>query len=238
MNMLILGFLFFFLSFNTLMSQENDVTHQDLLWGRYNLKFQVSEKWTPYFDIEERVYSSSLRQHHLLPSLGINYKLNENFSFTAAILYFELTLPQDPNANSIERSRELWPLLAINFKHDVSQKFSFLSRLKSESRYKQRADNAYTFRNIRLRMRLGLVYKITPKLKTIVKQEVLINIRNEEIRNVFDQNRFSAGINYKIDDRFAVEAGYLNWFQQRPNTRSFVNRNIVYLTVLHNVKLH
>jgi len=237
MNSRFLGLLLFFLSFNTLLSQENDVIHQDLLWGRYNLKFQVSEKWTPYFDVEERVYLSSLRQHHLLPSLGINYKLNENFSFTAAILYFELTLPQDANANTIERSRELWPLLAVNFKHDVSSKFTFLSRLKSEIRFKQRASNAYTFRNIRLRMRLGLIYKITSKLKAIVKEEILINLRSDEIRTVFDQNRFSAGINYKIDDRFAIEAGYLNWFQQRPNTENFVNRNIAYFTVLHNLKL-
>ena len=106
MNIRFFSLLLFLLSFHTLLSQENDVTHQDLLWGRYNLKFQVSEKWTPYFDVEERVYMSSLRQHHLLPSLGINYQLNENFSFTAAILYFELTLPQDADANSIERSRE------------------------------------------------------------------------------------------------------------------------------------
>ena len=237
MNSRFLGLLLFFLSFNTLLSQENDVIHQDLLWGRYNLKFQVSEKWTPYFDVEERVYLSSLRQHHLLPSLGINYKLNENLSFTTALLYFELTLPQDANANTIERSRELWPLLAVNFKHDVSSKFTFLSRLKSEIRFKQRASNAYTFRNIRLRMRLGLIYKITSKLKAIVKEEILINLRSDEIRTVFDQNRFSAGINYKIDDRFAIEAGYLNWFQQRPNTRNFVNRNIAYFTVLHNLKL-
>ena len=181
---------------------------------------------------------SSLRQHHLLPSIGINYQLNENFSFTAAILYFELTLPQDADANSIERSREIWPLLAINYKHHISSKFTFLSRLKSESRFKQRASNSYTFRNIRLRMRLGLTYKITSRLKTIVKEEILINLRSDEIRTVFDQNRFSAGINYKIDDRFAVEAGYLNWFQQRPNTQNFVNRNIAYFTVLHNLKLY
>ena len=86
-------------------------------------------------------------------------------------------------------------------------------------------------------MRLGLIYKITSRLKAIVKEEILINLRSDEIRTVFDQNRFSAGINYKIDDRFAVEAGYLNWFQQRPNTQNFVNRNIAYFTVLHNLKL-
>lgn len=221
-----------------LSAQSNDVENQNLLWTRYNLKFKISEKWTPYFDVEERVYMFPFRQHHLLPSIGVNYKLNENFSFTAALLYFELTLPQDPSADFSYTGRELWPLVAINYKHQIDSKFTFLSRLKSEIRYKQRESNAFTYRSIRLRMRLGLTYNLTPKLKAKILEEILINFRNDEITTVFDQNRLSAGLSYKISDKFQFETGYMNWFQQSSNTNSFYNRNIVYFTLLHKFKLY
>ena len=227
-----------FLATHLLSAQENDVETQDLLWTRYNLKFKINEKWTPYFDVEERVYMFPFRQHHFLPSLGVNYKLSDNLSFTAAVLYFELTLPQDPRADFSFTSRELWPLAAINFKHKIDSKFTVLSRLKSEIRYKQRESDAFTFRNVRLRMRLGLTYNLTPKLKVKVLEEVLINFRNEEITTVFDQNRLSAGFSYKINDQFQFEAGYMNWFQQRSNTNNFYNRNIVYFSLLHNLKFY
>jgi hypothetical protein len=228
----------FFYSIYLLSAQENDVETQDLFWTRYKLKFKINEKWTPYFDVEERFYMFPFRQHHFLPSLGVNYKLSDNLSFTAAVLYFELTLPQDPSADFSFTSRELWPLAAINFKHKIDSKFTVLSRLKSEIRYKQRESDAFTFRNVRLRMRLGLTYNLTPKLKAKVLEEVLINFRNEEITTVFDQNRLSAGFNYKINDQFQFEAGYMNWFQQRSNTNNFYNRNIVYFSLLHNLKFY
>lgn len=227
-----------FLSISQLTAQENDVETQNLLWTRYNLKFKINEKWTPYFDVEERVYIFPLRQHHFLPSLGVDYKLNDNISFTAAILYFELTLPQDPSADFSFTSRELWPLAAINFKHNLDSGFTFYGRIKSEIRYKQRESNAFTFRNVRLRMRMGFTYNITPKLKAKVLEEILINFRNDEITTVFDQNRLSAGLNYKINDSFQFEAGYMNWFQQRFNTNNFYNRHIAYFSLLHNLKFY
>ncbi len=39
-----------------LSAQNNDVETQNLLWIRYWLKFQVSEKQTPYFVVEGREY--------------------------------------------------------------------------------------------------------------------------------------------------------------------------------------
>lgn len=227
-----------FLYFPRLTAQENDVVTQNLLWTRYNLKLQINEKWSTYFDVEERVYMFPFRQHHFLPSIGVNYKLNKNFSFTAALLYFELTLPQDQSADFSFTSRELWPLAAINYKHNIDSKFTFYGRIKSEIRYKQRESNAFTFRNVRLRMRMGLSYNITPRLKAKVLEEILINFRNNEITTVFDQNRLSGGLSYKIDDRFQFEAGYMNWFQQSSDKNSFFNRHIAYFTLLHNLKLY
>ncbi|RRO12503.1 DUF2490 domain-containing protein [Flavobacteriaceae bacterium 14752] len=230
--------LFIIFSFN-LSAQEKNVETQNILWTRYLLKFQVSEKWTPFFDVEERMYMFPFRQHQLLPSIGANYKLDQNFSLTAAMMYFELTLPQDPNADFTEIQQELRPQIAVNYKHKLNTKLSFLGRLKLEWRYKKPPNaDSYNFTNNRLRMRMGLTYDINDKFTAKLLEEIHINIGDEIVRNVFDQNRVTAGFNYKINEKFQVESGYLYWFQQSSSGVDFFSRNIVYFTLKHNLRFY
>lgn len=222
-----------------LSAQEKNVETQNLLWGRYLLNFQFSEKWTPFFEVEERLYVFPIRQHQFLPSIGTNYELDKSFSLTAAMMYFELTLPQDQDAGLKELQQELRPQIAVNYKHAISQKLSFLSRLKLEWRYKRRPDEVdYNFANNRLRMRMGLSYKINKKLTTKLLEEIHINIGNNIVRNVFNQNRLSASINYKLNEKLQFEAGYLYWFQQTSSGVDFFSRNIVYFTIKQNLNFN
>ncbi|QTY27162.1 DUF2490 domain-containing protein [Flavobacterium sp. CS20] len=231
--------LFFVLFSFKLSAQQKNVETQNLLWTRYLLNFHVSEKWTPFFDVEERMYMFPFRQHHFLPSIGANYKLSDNVSFTVAMMYFELTLPQNPNADFTESQQELRPQVAVNYRHKLDSKFSFLSRLKLEWRYKKPPDDSsYNFTNYRLRMRLGLAYNINEKFTANLLEEIHINIGDKIVRNVFDQNRLSAGLNYKINDKFQIETGYMNWFQQKSTGDDFYSRNIVYFTLRHNLKFY
>lgn len=222
-----------------LSAQEKNVESQNLLWTRYLLKFQVNEKWVPFFDIEERMYMFPFRQHHLLPSVGANYKLDDNFSLTAAMMYFELTLPQNPYADFTEIQAELRPQIAVNFKHSINSKWIFLSRFKTEWRYIKRPDkNSFRFRNYRFRMRMGLKYKINENFTANLLEEILFNVGENIVRNIFDQNRLSAGLNYKINNKFQLETGYLYWFQQQASGSDFFSRNIVYFTLKHNLKFY
>jgi len=222
-----------------LSAQDKNVETQNLLWTRYLLKFELSEKWTPFFDVEERMYMFPFRQHQFLPSIGANYKLDHSFSLTAAMMYFELTLPQDPNADFTEIQQELRPQIALNFKHEINSKWTYLARFKAEWRYIKGPDmNSFFFRNYRFRMRMGLKYKINESFSANVLEEIHFNVGKNIVRNVFDQNRLSAGINYKINDMFQVETGYLYWFQQRATGDDFFSRNIVYFTLKHNLKFY
>ncbi len=231
--------LFFILSSFQLSAQDKNVETQNLLWTRYLLKFQVSEKWTPFFDVEERMYMFPFRQHHFLPSIGANYKLNENFSLTAAMMYFELTLPQDAQANFKDIQQELRPQIALNFNHNINSKWTFVSRLKAEWRYFKRPEmNSFFFSNYRLRMKMGVKYQINSNFSANIIEEIHINIGEKIVTNVFDQNRLSAGLNYKINEQFQLESGYLYWFQQRATGVDFFSRNIVYFTLKHNLKLY
>lgn len=51
------------------------------------------------------------------------------------MMYFELTLPQNPSANFSEMQQELRPQIAINYKHKPKNKLTYLARLKTEWRY-------------------------------------------------------------------------------------------------------
>ena len=222
-----------------LTAQEKNVETQNVLWTRYLLKFQVSEKWTLFFDVEERMYMFPFRQHQLLPSIGANYRLDNNFSLTAAMMYFELTLPQNPTADFTEIQQELRPQIALNYKHSLNEKLSFLSRFKAEWRYKKPPSAQYfTFRNYRLRMRLGLKYTINSTWALNLSEEIHFNVGKKIVRNVFDQNRLTFGVSYKINDKFSLDTGYLYWFQQSSSGDDFFSRNIVYFTLKHSLKFY
>ena len=230
---------FLFLIAQGVIAQEKKVETQNLLWGRYLLNFRFSEKWTPFFDVEERVYASTLRQHHFLPSIGTRYKIDQNFTLTAAMMYFGLTLPQDPDANNKQVQDELRPQLSLSFKHNTGSNLIFLSRIKPELRYIRTPDaGSYRLRTLRLRMRMGIKYLINDKFDVKLLEEIHMNISNRIVRNVFDQNRFSAGINYKLNDQFQFEAGYLYWFQQSSSGDDFFSRNIVYFTIKQNLNFN
>lgn len=234
------GTLFIILFFSlSLSAQQKNVETQNLLWTRYLLKFQFSEKWTPFFDVEERMYMFPFRQHHFLPSIGANYRLDKSFSLTAAMMYFELTLPQDPEADFKELFQELRPQIAVNFSHDINEKFTFLSRFKMEWRYIKRPDQSdYAFRNYRFRMRMGLKYEFNERWNATLLEEIHFNAGKNIVRNVFDQNRLSAGVNYAISSNFSVETGYMYWFQQSLTGDDFFSRNIVYFTLKQNLKFY
>ncbi len=229
-----------FLNLNSVVAQTKSVEHQDLLWTRYLVNFEVDEKWTPFLDVEERMYMFPFRQHQFLPSIGVNYQLNSGFSLTPALLYFEMITPQDPDAITKAIQREWRPQLALNFKHNItSTRLTFLSRFKSELRFKKRStENDYKYRLLRLRMRMGLSYQINEKYTAKVLEEILINAGDQLVYNVFDQNRLSAEIAYQLSPKFKFITGYMYWFQQRASGVDFFSRDIIYFTLKHNLKLY
>jgi hypothetical protein len=233
------GILTLLVLFSYQLTAQENTEHQNLLWTRYFLKLKVSEKWSPYFDIEERTYMFPFRQHHFIPSAGTNYKLNNNFSLSASMMYFEMVLPQDPVADEREIFRELRPQVAVNFKHSIDKHWSLLNRFKLECRYKKRpAESTYSFANYRLRMRMGVKFKFDSHWDAKILEEILINAGENVAQNVFDQNRLSAGLNYNINSNFSVETGYMYWYQQKASGVDFFSRNIVYFTLKQSLKVY
>ncbi len=233
------GILVLLIFFSIQLKAQKNTEHQELLWTRYFFKLKASEKWSPFFDIEERIYIFPFRQHHFIPSMGANYKLNNDFSLTASMMYFEMVLPQDPQAVERDIFQELRPQAAVNYKHNIDKHWSLLNRFKFEWRYKKRPlESTYSFSNYRLRMRMGLKYKFNSHWGAKILEEILINAGENVGQNVFDQNRLSAGLNYNLNSTFSLETGYMYWYQQKASGVDFFSRNIVYFTLKQNLKVY
>jgi hypothetical protein len=56
------------------------------------------------------------------------------------------------------------------------------------------------------------------------------------VKNVFDQNRIYAALSIDLLPSLTFDAGYMNWFQQRPSG-SFFNRHIIRFTVFQKINL-
>src|SRR5690606_16536898 len=89
--------------------------------------------------------------------------------------------------------------------------------------------------NIRMRYKLEIQYRPITNVTFKIYDEVFVNIGKNIGYNVFDQNRIGASIQYMPVHNVGFELGYLNWFQQRASGNNFYNRNIIRLSIHHNI---
>lgn len=67
---------------------------------------------------------------------------------------------------------------------------------------------------------------------------IYVNTHKGIVYNSFDQNRFYAGLNYKMVKNMTIELGYVNYFQQRISGVDYLNRNIASLAINHSIKMY
>ncbi|MEW5677159.1 DUF2490 domain-containing protein [Flavobacterium enshiense] len=221
------------------------VTHQTLLWYGYYNSLIFNEKWSLKSEIQERQFINPSAQHQLVFRTNLERKLVENWSVSAGMTLF-LQSPNNPESESNLMVPELRPDLGFNNK----QKLSFMTishRYKAEARFFHDVENnelvgGYRFSNFRFRYQLGFdipVIKKEDQEKVIVKvkDEVMLNFGSKIVKNTFDQNRIYLALNYAFSPKYAVEVGYMNWFQQQKSGVDFYNRDIVRFSVFHNLNL-
>ena len=68
-------------------------------------------------------------------------------------------------------------------------------------------------------------------------EEILLNAGKSIVKNTFDQNRIYAALQYGINQKIAIELGYLNSFQQRASGVDYYDRDIIRFSIFHKLKL-
>lgn len=219
------------------------VTHQQLVWYGYHNTLEWNARWSVSSEIEDRRFFNPDKQHQFLIRSQVRYSLGENWGASAGFAYF-LQSPQNPRTTESLVIPELRPHLQLDYKQQMS-KLTITHRYRAEKRYFRNTENGELAKgyssNYRFRYRIGLEYPVVmikqQPLKLKVSDEIMINAGNKITHNRFDQNRIYGGLNYTLNKNFAIEAGYLKWFQQRSSGYQFYDRDIIRLVVTHKIDI-
>ena len=224
---------------------QKKVENQQLIWYGYYNSLKFNENWSLNSEIQERQFYNPTAQHQLVLRSNLERKLIGDWNASVGMTLF-LQNPNNPNSESNLTVPELRPDFGFNHK----QKLGFVTinhRYKAEARFFHDVENeklvgGYRFSNFRLRYQLGLDIPIwkNEKQQTIIvkiKDEIMFNAGNKIVKNTFDQNRIYLAVNYKLNNSYAVELGYMNWFQQQKSGTDFYNRDILRFSLFHSIDL-
>lgn len=238
---------FFLLMFSSVLYGQKKVVRQDLLWYGVYTTININEKWYFQNELQERHYINPTAQHQFVFRGHIHRYLGASGWESSMGMCLFLQNPNDPKASIKLTVPELRPHLEFACKQKF-MRLTFDHRIRAEARFFHNINSTatslssgYSFGNFRFRFHFQLtvpILKVADKrfLKLKVSDEVHINAGRNIVTNVFDQNRVYGGIGYDVSPNLTVEAGYLNWFQQRPNAE-FFNRDIVRFSLFHKVNL-
>ncbi|MQP24616.1 DUF2490 domain-containing protein [Flavobacterium sp. LMO8] len=220
---------------------QKKIQHQKLIWYGYYNTLQLSPNWKLHSEIQERHFINPVAQHQLVFRANIERRLVNNWSTLIGMTLF-LQSPQNPNSKSNLMVPELRPsvgfvnfesfgLLKMNHKYQLEVRF-FHNQVNGE------LTSGYAFSNFRFRYQLGFDYPLlrvdeSDKIILKIKDEVMLNIGNQIVKNTFDQNRIYLGLNYVVTPNLAFEVGYMNWFQQQKSGTDYYDRNIIRFSIFH-----
>lgn len=224
-------------------SPQKEVTRQQLAWFSYALTLKLHPKWSLTSEIHERRFLNPGRQHQFVLRSQARYALGENWEAAAGFTYF-LQSPHDPSATQRLVVPELRPHIQFNYSQAIGRA-GITHRYRTEMRFFRNTSSgelaAGYHHNFRFRYRLGLEYRLANlqerPLKLKLSNELHVNAGRNITYNRFDQNRIYTGLSYALMPNLEVEAGYLNWYQQRASGHQFYNRHIVQLAVSHKLDL-
>lgn len=234
-----------FIFFSTFLFGQKNVENQQLLWYGYYNKLQINQNWVLNSEVQERHFYQPLVQHQLVFRTNLDRRILDDINVSLGFVVF-LQSPNDPESESTL----MVPELRTDFGFNAKEKYKYFNvnqRFKVEARFFHQTENnelvgGYQFSNFRMRYQLGLDIPLikkqdAEKLILKIKDEVMFNFGKNIVKNVFDQNRIYIGLNYPMNKNLAFEAGYLNWFQQRPSGTDFYNRDIIRFSVFHTINL-
>lgn len=224
---------------------QKNITHQSLVWYVYIQNLKINERLTLQTDIQERHFVNPLRQSQFVIRPTLKVAIKNNWDIGLGACYFITNT--DPTAATELNLGEFRPHIEANFRQ-LYKIVSTAHRFRLESRFFQNSDGitpkrGLHFNSMRFRYQFGLDFTLLkPKeekhgLKLRLQDELMLSFGKNIVYNIFDQNRISVSIQYIPVKSFAIEAGYMNWFQQRASGKDFFNRNILRIGIINTIQI-
>lgn len=208
---------------------------------------QLNSKWYYYNEFQERHYVAPFAQHQALIRGHLHRILGQTGWEASGGMCLFLQNPNDPRAKVKLTIPELRPHLEAIYRQRFT-KLSLEHRYRFEERFFHNTNNTitaleegYDFGNYHMRYRFQAAVPLFKThnqsvLKAKISDEIHLNAGKNIVANTFDQNRIYAVLTYELSPKLSFDAGYLNWFQQRPNGNYF-NRHILLFAASHKIDL-
>lgn len=217
------------------------ITTQNQAWYGYYITADFGKRWFLTMELENRQFIKPSAQNMFFLRPHLHYKLHKHWDVGVGFAYF-LTTTQNPYNIGRLTTPELRLFQEAN-NNFTWGRLTLTNRLRIEQRWirktlGQQLDEGHNL-SVRFRYRIALdvllyqTEKEQHKVKLRLNDELMANIPTKVVKNIFDQNRAYAGINYQPPGPMSFEIGYLHWFQERQMSKQYFNRNVLRFSVFH-----
>lgn len=226
-----------------LKAQEKNISSDGQLWTAYFNQARFSDKWGMWTDVQLRTRESLVKNLSVsILRTGLTYYVNDNVKLTNGIAYIN-HFPSPPGQEISLPEFRLWQ--QVQWHHNFP-KVKLMHYLRLEERWRKglsTANEAADGFNYATRVRYNFLFqfalsrkKFAPgSISGVLNNELHTNLGKKVVYNVFDQNRFFAGISYQLKPTTNLQLGYMNVFIQQGAVNRFRNLNTVRLFLLQNI---
>jgi hypothetical protein len=237
MRVAILVFWGVFISIIPAKAADRQLKTAALTWLRLTNTVQIDSHWIFFSEVDFRFFDKPVKMNTILPRVSARYTFNSGmsigFGFAGA-----LNFPNDNLSTSNLITPELRPFADLSFQKKYGP-VVITHRNLIENRFMHNATATelqpgykYIFRyRYRLNADFILWQKPGKSVKFILYNEIMLQAGKTVLYNVFDQNRVYAGLYYEPVKYFAMEGGYMHFFQQTTAGNVFNNRHIFRLSL-------
>jgi hypothetical protein len=220
-------FIILLLGNNTLVAQNNRInTHNTIAWIGNFATIPLHKKWSLHAEYQWRRVDVLNNWQQGLLRLGINYQarptilIRAGYALAETFAYGEYPINGFGKAFTEHRTYQMLQLTQRESKVEINHRFMLEQRFvgKYNSAVANTEDEYPLLHRMRylVRATLPLGAKNTTSIKPYLSayNEVFVGFGKNVNANVFDQNRTSVLVGYKINKAIKVEAGYLNQILQ------------------------
>lgn len=233
---------YLFLISSAISVAQKDIANQQNSWYVYQFTVRVHSKFGVQADYQFRRHGWGETWQQSVLRSGIDYSLNRNISITVGHVWVK-TYPygKQPSKFIFDEQR-IWEQVLVKqqvgrfyFNHRYKLEQRFIENIISDSQGNPETDG-YLFRE---RFRYRFMFSVPLNKKTIenksislvVSNEFFVNFGKGVAKNVYDQNRFSAGLSYQFSEMMKLQAGYLNQYILKPDGIRAENNHTLQITI-------
>ena len=218
---------------------QHEVQHTNFLWTGYYNTTRFNEKWSLSSDAQIRTRDWANKWSQFLARTGAVYAFNNRLSVTVGFAFFKNA---QYSGKDLLLKNEWRPWQEVAYQLSL-HKINFIQRLRTEQRFLQLIQNNELSKNyqyiFRLRYKFEWQFPLKASaIKLLMGNEIMVNagyIRNSLF---FDQNRTSAGVNFKLNSTSGLQCQYVKIFQWHSNTSVMDNQNVFRINFIQQFSCH